>query len=154
MDVEINEAAKSSTRLCAPLVLVVDDCADNRELHALVLMSAGFRVEQANDGVDAVAQAQRLLPSVIVMDLSMPVMDGWEAIALIKAAPSMNATRVLVLSGERRATELERAMRAGADAVLGKPCRPHELVSLVSRLACDASSASEGNPESERAIAR
>jgi CheY-like chemotaxis protein len=120
----------------------------------VILLNAGFRVEQARDGLDAVAKAERLLPSVIVMDLSMPVMDGWEATALIKAAPSMRATRVLVLSGERRGTDLERAMRAGADAALGKPCTPQELVTLVSKLASDASSVSEGDRESERAIGR
>jgi CheY-like chemotaxis protein len=143
MVVDILEAAKSSTRLCAPLVLIADDCADNRELHAEILLNAGFRVEQAKDGLDAVAKAERLLPSVIVMDLSMPVMDGWEATARIKSAPSMRATRVLVLSGERRDTEFERAMRAGADAALRKPVKLQELVTLVSQLACDESSVTE-----------
>jgi two-component system CheB/CheR fusion protein len=88
------------------------------------------------------------------MDLSMPVMDGWEATALIKSAPSMRATRVLVVSGERRGAELERAMRAGADAALRKPVTLQEFVTLVSQLACDASSVSEGEPASERATAR
>ena len=69
------------------LVLLVDDSEDNREVYAQYLTMSGFRVEIAVDGVEAVEKAASLKPDVIVMDLSMPRLDGWEATRQIKAAP-------------------------------------------------------------------
>ena len=67
------------------LVLVVDDSEDNREVYAQYLRLSGFRVESAVDGVEAVEKAAALIPDVIVMDLAMPRLDGWEATRRIKA---------------------------------------------------------------------
>ena len=67
-----------------PLVLVVDDFQDNREMYCEYLAFAGFRVIEAANGQEAVDQAFEKLPDVIIMDLSLPVMDGWEATRLLK----------------------------------------------------------------------
>ena len=71
----------------APLILVVDDFEDNRAMYVEYLQFQGFRVAEAVNGEEAVARTRELLPPIVVMDLSLPVMDGWEATRRIKADP-------------------------------------------------------------------
>ncbi|HLM46046.1 MAG TPA: response regulator, partial [Myxococcaceae bacterium] len=78
----MNPAARNDT---APLVLIVDDYQDAREMYAEYLEFSGFRVAEARNGAEAVEKAFALRPSVILMDLSLPVMDGWEATRRLKA---------------------------------------------------------------------
>ncbi len=117
-----------STR--APLILLVEDYQDAREMYAELLELSGFRVVQAVDGEDAVRQASDLVPDVILMDLSMPGVDGHEATRRLKASPRTAGIPVAIMSG--MPTEVMRA--TGADACVRKPCPPEELVAEVQRL--------------------
>jgi len=116
-----------------PLVLVVDDFRDGREMYAEYLSHAGFRVAEAEDGEEAVAKAQALLPDVVLMDLSLPGMDGWEATRILKADPRTRHIRVIALTAHALASYAESAIAAGCDGVVTKPCLPPELAAEVRR---------------------
>jgi two-component system, cell cycle response regulator DivK len=121
-------------RATAPLILVVDDVGDNREMYAEFLEYEGYQVAQARTGVEALALAQTVAPALIVMDLSMPGMDGWEATRRLKADARMKSIPVLVVSAHAlRGTE-DRAREAGADGFLTKPCLPEDLSAKVAAM--------------------
>jgi CheY-like chemotaxis protein len=121
-------------RIVKRRVLVVDDYEDNRQLYAETLVHSGFEVDEAVDGLEALAKADAVTPDAIVMDLSMPRMDGWEAIRRLRAEPRTRSTPIIVLSGHAVGDELERAMKAGADEACPKPCTPDDLVRRVRKL--------------------
>ena len=114
-----------------PLVLVVEDYADAREMYAASLRLDGLRVAEARDGDEAVRMTAELLPAVVVMDLSLPALDGWEAIRRIRADPRSRAVRIVALSGHG-AARADQA--AGWDAFVVKPCMLDTLVSEVRRV--------------------
>ena len=122
------------TVLAAPLVLVVDDTLDARELCAEYLRLAGLRAEVAEDGCEALAKARVSRPSVIVMDLAMPRMDGWEATRRLKSDPATQDIPVIALTGHAIERSRECAIEAGADGYLTKPCLPDRLLAEVQRL--------------------
>ena len=117
-----------------PLVLVVDDYQDAREMYAECLEASGFRVAQAQTGEEAVAQAIALGPDLIIMDLSLPGMNGWAATRAIKADPRTASIPVVALTGHARASAFSMARDAGCDAFLTKPCLPDEMVTIVRRI--------------------
>jgi len=117
-----------------PLVLVADDFADNRELYATTFAAAGYQVEQAENGQEALDIIGRRRPAVVVMDLSMPVLDGWEATKRIKADPATRDIVIIAVTGHATNFGLQRAREAGADAVVAKPCLPRDLLMLLRKL--------------------
>lgn len=117
-----------------PLVLVVDDYQDAREMLAQYLEYCGYRVVQAADGQAAITRAAELTPSVILMDLSLPVMDGWEATRRLKHDPRTRAIPVVVFSGYAQAGYYELARSAGCDGFVTKPCLPEALVREIKRV--------------------
>jgi CheY-like chemotaxis protein len=115
----------------APSVLVVDDSQDNREMYADYLRFHGVHVVEASTGLEAVEKARELVPEVILMDLSLPEIDGWEATRRIKAAAETAHVRVIALTGHT-GPGLERDARAaGCDDFLTKPCDPNELLARI-----------------------
>ena len=114
------------------LVLVVDDSPDNREMYVQYLEMSGHRVIEAADGREAVARALSDSPHAIVMDLSLPVMTGWEAVARLKADARTAQIPVLALSGH--VVPPAEAHDAGFSAVLEKPCAPEDLARTVDEL--------------------
>jgi two-component system, cell cycle response regulator DivK len=117
-----------------PSILVVDDYEDSRQMYAELLAYAGYRVEQAGDGAQAIATARRIMPHLIVMDLSLPVIDGWEATRRLKGDDRTRHIPVLALTGhapEGLAGHSQGAQAAGCDAFLAKPCSPEALLELV-----------------------
>jgi len=116
------------------LILVVDDTEENRTIVRMCLEDAGYRLDEAVDGLDALAHIARDRPALVVMDLSMPVMDGWEATRRIKANAETRDIRVLVISGHATGDCVTRAEEAGADDIAMKPCLPAELLEKVRRL--------------------
>jgi CheY-like chemotaxis protein len=114
-------------------VLVVDDADDNRELYAEYLESQGFVVEQARDGLEALERLRTFVADVVLMDLSLPILDGWEATRVIKEDPTTRRVQVIALSGRTDVAARARAAAAGCDAFLAKPCTPSELVEAVVR---------------------
>ena len=117
-----------------PLVLVVDDFADAREMYGEYLKFCGFRVAEAQNGVEAIDKAKRLKPDLILMDLSMPVVDGWEATRRLKADASTKGIPVVALTGHAMAGHSESAKSAGCDVVITKPCLPHDLIKEIKKV--------------------
>lgn len=114
-----------------PLVLVVDDYADAREMYAESLLVCGFRVAEAADGLAALHLARTLAPDVILMDLSLPGMDGWEATRQLKADARTRHIPVVALTGHALASALDAARRAGCDRFVVKPALPDVVVDEV-----------------------
>ena len=112
-------------------VLVVDDFDDAREMYAEYLEFAGFQVETARNGAEAVEKAQEASPDIILMDLSLPVMDGWEATRLIKGDNRTRDIPVMALSGHVLAGSENHAKEAGADEFVAKPCLPQDLENKI-----------------------
>lgn len=113
-----------------PLVLVVEDYDDARAMYCAWLTMDGCRVAEAVDGRDAVARARRLSPDLIVMDLSLPVMDGWAALAALRADPRTRDLPVVVLSGDASAAARDPAAEGWA-AFVRKPCTPDGMMAAV-----------------------
>ena len=109
-------------------VLVVDDDVNTREAYAEYLRLNAFAVVTAGSGSEALELARTARPDAILMDASMPGMEGWTAIALLKADPRTHAIPVIVLTGHTQPADYTRARDCGADALLAKPCVPEELV--------------------------
>jgi CheY-like chemotaxis protein len=118
----------------APLILVVDDYQDAREMYAEYLQFSGFRVAEARNGNEALDQAFTLKPDLILMDLSLPGMDGWEATRVLKADERTKHIPVVALTGHALAGASEGAKRAGCDSFVTKPCLPDDLVVEVRRM--------------------
>jgi len=118
----------------AGLVLIVDDNADTRELYALYLQSRGFSAVTAQDGEAGVEIAFRHQPDLIVMDLSMPRLDGVMATQRLKEDARTGQIPVVILTGYPLAAIPQGALNAGADALLTKPCLPEDLERHVRRL--------------------
>ena len=119
--------------VATPLILVVEDFDDAREMYRDYLEFSGFRVETARDGREAIDKAHSCLPDLILMDLSLPGVDGWEATRLLKADPATQHLLIIALSAHALATEGERARAAGCDGFIAKPCLPPDLVTEVTR---------------------
>ena len=117
----------------APLVLVVDDVAHGREIFAEYLEFRGFRVATAADGLEALDKAFELLPDVILMDLSLPQLDGWEATRRLKSDDSTKTIPVIALTAHALASAHDKAKAAGCDSVVTKPCVPRDLEAEVRR---------------------
>ncbi len=118
----------------APLVLIVDDYQDAREMYAEYLEYSGYRVAEARNGLEAVEKAFALHPDVILMDLSLPVMDGWEATRRLKADARTRSIPVVALTGHALDGHSREAQDAGGDAYVTKPCLPDALVLEVQRV--------------------
>src|SRR5262249_8343500 len=130
----------------APLVLIVDDYQDNREMYSQFLAFAGLRVAEAANGREALAKTAELMPDLVVMDLSLPGMDGWEATRAIKSDPRTKHVRVLALTGHALDGASKSAIEAGCDAFLTKPCLPEDLhAEIQRRLARDDPAGSGSN---------
>lgn len=124
----------TASRAESPLVLVVEDYQDAREMYAEYLRFAGFRVAEARNGIEALEKASSLSPDIILMDLALPRMDGWEATRRLKADDRTRAIPVVALTGHALAGHAEGARQAGCDAFVTKPCLPDALVAEVRRV--------------------
>ncbi|MDQ6883307.1 MAG: response regulator [Candidatus Dormibacteraeota bacterium] len=115
------------------LILVVEDDAMMQRMALKVLRSRGFVCELAPNGREAVAMAVRLQPSLILMDLSLPEMNGWEATRALKADPSVAGIPVVAITAHAMVGDRESAIAAGCAECLTKPYEIADLVSLVER---------------------
>ena len=116
-----------------PLVLVIDDVEDNREVYTQFLSHQGWRVATAADGEDGLAKAQSLQPSVIILDLGLPKMDGWEVAQRLKNTPATSAIPIVALTGHVTREARQRALTAGVNEFCTKPCLPPDLVATIRR---------------------
>ena len=117
-----------------PLVLVVEDYQDAREMYAAYLQFSGFSVAEAANGIEAIEKTQELLPDIVLMDLALPRMDGWEATRRLKNDERTRHIPIVALTGHALAGHAEGAREAGCDAFVTKPCLPDALVAEIRRL--------------------
>lgn len=116
------------------LILVVDDFADNRDMYARFLQFSGFRAETASSGEEALEKAFGLRPDLIVMDLSLPGLDGWEATRRLKRDDRTRHTPVVAVTGHAFTGSQKSATDAGCDGYISKPCLPADLLAEIRRV--------------------
>jgi CheY-like chemotaxis protein len=115
-------------------VLVADDKEDNRELLSQMLAPVGFQIRQVADGEDAVKEFEMWNPSLILMDLRMPVVDGYEAIRRIRASVRGKDTRIIAVTASAFEETRQEMLTTGADDFVSKPFRETELFEKIGRL--------------------
>jgi len=126
-----DESGDASLQRLEINVLIVDDVEDTRFLYQRFFEWHGATVDVAADGASALAQARRARPDVIVLDLAMPRMTGWEVLRALKADPRTADIPVVVVSGQDARTS---AHQAGAESYFEKPCLPDVLLREVQRV--------------------
>jgi len=112
-------------------ILVVEDQADNRAILRDLLTSVGFEVIEAANGKEGVAMAGAERPDLILMDIQLPVMDGYEATRRIKANAELAAIPLIVVTSYALSGDAEKAKAAGCDAYVTKPYSPKQLLATV-----------------------
>jgi two-component system cell cycle response regulator DivK len=132
-----------NTKEPRPRVLIVDDYPDAREMYSEYLQFSGFDVVEAGNGMEALQRAVDAAPDIILMDLSLPVMDGWEATRRLKADKRTASIPVVALTGHALAGISEGARKAGCDAFVTKPCLPEDLVKEIRKVLDDTSSSTK-----------
>jgi len=115
-------------------ILIVDDYADALDMWALYLRALGYRVSTAADGAAAIVQAERLVPDLIVLDLELPIVSGFDAAKRLRANPETQFIPLIAATGYSHVKQLERAREAGFDQIVIKPCDPDMLVEEIERL--------------------
>ncbi len=134
-----------------PLVLVVEDYQDAREMYAAYLQFSGFEVAEAGNGIEAIEKTRELLPDIVLMDLALPRMDGWEATRRLKNDELTKHIPIVALTGHALAGHAEGAREAGCDAFVTKPCLPDALVAEIKRLLDQHRRKSENGTDAGRA---
>lgn len=114
-------------------ILVVEDQPDNRTILRDLLTAAGFIVLEAGDGEAGIATALAQRPDLILMDIQMPLVDGYEATRRIKAAPGMASTPIIAVTSYALAGDEAKTRAAGCDAYIAKPFSPRALLAEVRR---------------------
>ncbi|MDQ3556113.1 MAG: response regulator [Gemmatimonadota bacterium] len=114
-------------------ILVVDDHPDNVEILRTFLESRGYTVAEATDGQSALAKMDQLRPALVLLDVMMPGMDGWEVCRTIKNHPELGDTRVVMVTAKSDFQDKFEGLRSGADDYVVKPVDLKELADKVAR---------------------
>ena len=112
-------------------ILVVEDTEDNRQILRDLLGAAGYDMIEANDGAEGVSQATAHKPDLILMDIQMPVMDGYEATRRIKANPELKAIPIVAVTSYALSGDEDKARAAGCDGYIAKPYSPRQMLAKV-----------------------
>jgi two-component system, cell cycle response regulator DivK len=123
------------TRYLGKRVLLVEDNEDNRTVYRTILNLYGYIVLEARNGEDGVRMASEDHPDLILMDISIPLIDGWEATRIIKNDAATCDIPVVALTAHALATDRAKAHECGCDGYLAKPCEPRRVAAEVERLA-------------------
>lgn len=115
-------------------VLVADDEKDIRRLLAFILQKAGYQVIEATDGIEALEMAEQNNPDIILLDVMMPKMHGFEVCRNLRSRPATANTPILVLSAQSQSTDIIEALQSGATYYLLKPFTPRELLEKVNKV--------------------
>ena len=115
-------------------VLVVEDQQENLDLLTYLLHAFGHQTAVARNGVDALRVAGEVRPDLVIMDIQMPVMDGYETIAEMRRTPQLADTQVVAMTAYAMVGDRERILAAGFDAYMSKPIEPEAFVADVKRL--------------------
>jgi two-component system cell cycle response regulator DivK len=119
-------------------ILLVDDNHDNREIYRMFLQHSGFAVLETVHGEEGVRLAREHVPTLILRDIGMPVMNGWEALRLLRADVGTASIPVVALTAHAFPEDKHRAAEAGFDAYVTKPAMPSCVIELVQRLLAPA----------------
>ncbi len=112
-------------------ILIVDDDSDTRVVLGAILRHAGFAVIEAEDGEDGLRQAREGGPHLVLMDLELPLLDGWEVTRRLKADHATAAIPVIALTARALDADRVRAIEAGCEQFLLKPCEPRDVLEIV-----------------------
>jgi two-component system cell cycle response regulator DivK len=112
-------------------ILVVEDQEDNRQILRDLLANAGYEMIEADDGEKAVAAALREHPDLILMDIQLPVLDGYEATRRIKARPELKAIPIIAVTSYALSGDAAKALEAGCDDYVPKPYSPRALLAKI-----------------------
>jgi len=115
------------------LILVVEDDPMMQRMALKILGAHGYRCEVAGDGREGIAAAERLRPALILMDLSLPEMNGWDAARTLKANPRVASIPIVATTAHAMVGDRESALEAGCDDCLTKPYEMNELITIVAR---------------------
>ncbi|HEU4452746.1 MAG TPA: response regulator [Longimicrobium sp.] len=129
--------------MSAATILIVEDNADNRDIYTTILRHHGYEVAEAETGEEGLVQAARLLPALILMDVSMPGIGGLEATRRLKADPATASIPVIAVTAHAMAEDRAKAEAAGCDGYLAKPVEPRRVLEEVARVLADAPAAAE-----------
>ncbi len=114
-------------------VLLVEDNEDNRIVYSTILRHFGYSVTEALNGDEGIQKARAEQPDLILMDISIPIIDGWEATQVLKRDPETRDIPIIALTAHALASDREKAMEVGCDSYLAKPCEPKTVVSEVQK---------------------
>ena len=112
-------------------ILVVEDQKDNRQILRDLLTNAGFDMIEAENGEEAIASAQASRPDLILMDIQLPILDGYEATRRIKADPDLKSIPIIVVTSYALSGDEEKARLAGCDDYVAKPFSPRQLLAKI-----------------------
>jgi two-component system, cell cycle response regulator DivK len=115
-------------------ILVVEDTEDNRQILRDLLTAAGYDLVEAVDGEEGVAMAREHKPDLILMDIQLPAMDGYDATRLIKADPGLSHIPVIAVTSYALSGDEEKARAAGCNGYVAKPFSPRQLLGKVREL--------------------
>ena len=114
-------------------MLLVEDNEDNRIIYSTVLRHVGYDVIEAHDGAQAIALARSARPDLILMDISIPGIDGWEATRILRLDPDTSAIPIIALTAHALPDDREKAVQMGFTSYLAKPVEPRTVVAEVRR---------------------
>jgi CheY-like chemotaxis protein len=117
----------------AKTVLLVEDNEDNLVVYRTILEHVGFRVIEARDGEEGVNRAKEFRPDLILMDISIPKIDGWEATQRLKSDQETRDIPIIALTAHALEEDRQKAIQAGCDGYLAKPVEPRRVVQEVER---------------------
>jgi two-component system, cell cycle response regulator DivK len=116
-----------------PLILLVEDNPDNRGIYRTILEHGGFRVLEAEDGEKGIQLAREQMPDLILMDVSVPGIDGWKATELLKQDPATAGIQIIALTAHAMPSDRARAAEVGCDGYIPKPALPRTVLDEVRR---------------------
>jgi two-component system, cell cycle response regulator DivK len=116
------------------LILLVEDHPDNRVLARKLLERAGFRVAEATDGRQALDQVAALRPDLVLLDMSLPEVDGWTVARTLRRSPEFKDLRIVALTAHAMEGDRERVLEAGCDEFLTKPIEIPKFIPSIRRV--------------------
>ena len=117
-----------------PLILLVEDREDNRVLARKLLERAGFRVVEATDGREALEQVTAQRPDLLLLDMSLPLVDGWTVARTLRQSPDLKDLLIVALTAHAMDGDRERAREAGCDEFLTKPIEVAKFIPTIRRI--------------------
>lgn len=125
-------------------ILLVEDNEDNLVVYRTILEHVGYTVIEARDGEEGVSRASERLPDLILMDISIPKLDGWEATQRLKSAEATRPIPIIALTAHALEEDRQKAAQVGCDGYLAKPVEPRRVVQEVERFVGPAAAGTGG----------